>query len=562
MPVQRRAGDLAAAAAGPRGRSVGAHLAQRHGDPVDRAAADRVVAVERPARPLLPGQPARQQPQQGAGVADVDRAPGRRPRRPTPATRIIGSIAAVAPTPLDPRAERPRPRPGSSACRRRRGSPRSSSPPPPSPRSAPPGGRSTCRRAGAGSRAAGRAESKRVIGATGYSPGAEHGDRVAEAADQRRRALGLLVAGDPERDRAGAHVGGRVERHVLDVDPGLAQRQGQLGDRAGPVGDDDPQLVQRAGLALGLEQRGRGPRRRRRARRRPPRGRRARISAAASSRRRATDSTESATASRLLAKMSAQIAGLEPATRVVSRKLGPTSGIRSESPLSAAAASAARALATTCGRWLTVAIRRSWRAGVDRLRAGAEAGDGALQAVVEDAAGALCRGQVPAGALEEVRAGVLDPGGLGAGQRVAADEALVAAERGDQLALGRADVGDHGLRAAGRQRRARLLGQRRHRAGAEDELGALAGLRDRAGGAVERAQLDAPARSVAGLRPKPTTSASSRRRAASPIEPPIRPTPRTATSGPATAQAAASLDRRGEPIERRRRCPPSRCRGR
>ena len=63
--------------------------------------------------------------------------------------------------------------------------------------------------------------------------------------------------------------------------------------------------------------------------------------------------------------------------------------------------------------------------GVDRLRAGAEVGDGALQAVVEDAARALGRGQVPAGALEEVGAGVLDSGGLGPGQRVAADEALV-----------------------------------------------------------------------------------------------------------------------------------------
>ena len=177
-----------------------------------------------------------------------------------------------------------------------------------------------------------------------------------------------------------------------------------------------------------------------------------RISSAASPSRRATASTESATASRLLAKMSAQIAGLEPATRVVSRKLGPTSGIRSESRLSSAAASAASALATTCGRWLIVASRRSWARGVDRLRAGAEAGDGALQAVVEQAAGALCRGQVPAGALEEVGAGVLDAGRLGPGQRVAADEALVVAERGDQLALGRADVGDHGLGAAGRQR--------------------------------------------------------------------------------------------------------------
>ena len=88
-----------------------------------------------------------------------------------------------------------------------------------------------------------------------------------------------------------------------------------------------------------------------------------RISSAAAPRRRATASTESATAARLLAKMSAQIVGLEPATRVVSRKLGPTSGSRSESRASSAAASLASALATTWGRWLIVASRRSWAAG-------------------------------------------------------------------------------------------------------------------------------------------------------------------------------------------------------
>ena len=167
--------------------------------------------------------------------------------------------------------------------------------------------------------------------------------------------------------------------------------------------------------------------------------------------------------------------------------------------------------------------------GVDRLRAGAEAGDGPLQAVVEDAAGALCRGQVPAGALEEVGAGVLDPGGLGPGQRVAADEALVVAERGDQLALGRADVGDDGRR--GRwppaPRRAcagsAATGPAQKTTSAPSQASAIEpAARSSAPSSTARA-------SVAGLRPKPTTSAPSRRRAASPIEPPIRPTPRTAT---------------------------------
>ena len=280
------------------------------------------------------------------------------------------------------------------------------SPPPPSPRSAPRGGRSTCRPAGAGVPRSGPAGSKRV--AIGYSPSPTALTRVAELAHQRRGALGLLVAGDPERDRARGHVGRRVERHVLDVDAGLAEREGELGDRAGPVGDDDAQLAQRAAGELGLEQAaavggGAGvPGGDRVARR--PRGSARRPRAGA--RRRA--STASATASRLLAKMSPQIAGLAPATRVVSRKLGPTSGIRSESRVSSAAAWPTRTLATHVRQ---VADRRHQAVvglGVDRLRPGAEAGDRALQAVVEDAAGALGRRQVPAGALEEVGAGVLD----------------------------------------------------------------------------------------------------------------------------------------------------------
>ena len=91
------------------------------------------------------------------------------------------------------------------------------------------------------------------------------------------------------------------------------------------------------------------------------------------------------------------------------------------------------------------------------------------------------RRQVPACALEEIRAGVLDPGGLGPGERVAADEALVGAERGDDVALGRADVGDdrvgpHGLERLGRElRQARRPGPRRR-----PTLGALAGRGERA----------------------------------------------------------------------------------
>ena len=70
------------------------------------------------APPRLPGEPARQQPHQRAGVADVDRPRRRRaPRRPGAADGQRRPAAR-----LDQRARAPARRPASSACRRRRGS--------------------------------------------------------------------------------------------------------------------------------------------------------------------------------------------------------------------------------------------------------------------------------------------------------------------------------------------------------------------------------------------------------------------------------------------------------
>ena len=70
--------------------------AQRRRHAVDRPAPDRGVAVERPAPALLPGQPARQQPQQRAGVADVDRL-ARRRRRPQARRRAPPATPRAAP---------------------------------------------------------------------------------------------------------------------------------------------------------------------------------------------------------------------------------------------------------------------------------------------------------------------------------------------------------------------------------------------------------------------------------------------------------------------------------
>ena len=52
----------------------------------------------------------------------------------------------------------------------------------------------------------------------------------------------------------------------------------------------------------------------------------------------------------------------------------------------------------------------------------------AVQALVQHARGAAAGGrEIPGGAVEQVRAGVLDAGGLGARERMPADEALVGA---------------------------------------------------------------------------------------------------------------------------------------
>jgi hypothetical protein len=74
-----------------------------------------------------------------------------------------------------------------------------------------------------------------------------------------------------------------------------------------------------------------------------------------------------------------------------------------------------------------------------------------VQALVEQALGLRQRGQVPDRAVEEIGPGVLDPRGLGARYRVAADEARVV-DRREQLLLGRPYVGDERPRAGDGQR--------------------------------------------------------------------------------------------------------------
>src|SRR5919107_1788320 len=81
-------------------------------------------------------------------------------------------------------------------------------------------------------------------------------------------------------------------------------------------------------------------------------------------------------------------------------------------------------------------------------------------------------------------ASVLDAGGLGSGDRVAADEALVV-DGGEQALLGRADVGHHAVGSGGPEGRAHELGQCAHRGAGEADIGAVQGFAERAGGVVD-----------------------------------------------------------------------------
>ncbi len=327
--------------------------------------------------PYLPRQPSRQQPQQGARVADVDRrasrlrADRRRGLHPQPRSLSARDVLPANPT----EGKRPARTHGQTAPEPRARVERVSAAssrrlivrlPLPHRRDQrrPVGDRLVRGRAQRSAQRSGGLEAGAAHAADlSRRRGVEDGDGVAEPAHQLRRLRRLLGAGDPEGDRAGGHVRRRVQRHVLDVDPGLAQRQGQLGDRPRPVGDDDPQLPQRPALGFGFEQaaavragggvpggerlavaaRGSAPPPRAaaprpsRPSRRPPRGcrRRCRPRSPGWSRRRGSRRGSSAR------------------RRAAARS--PRSATRAASP--------ARALATTCGRWLTVAIRRSWPPG-------------------------------------------------------------------------------------------------------------------------------------------------------------------------------------------------------
>ena len=194
------------AAARPRGRPGGARI--------DSSPS----SVHTPAG--LPGEPAGQQPQQRAGVADVEPAAGGLER--ARAGRRRGSPRAVAVL-VDAGPERQQRRRASSACPRSRGSCGSSPARRSSRRTARRGARSTCPAGGVSSPRSGPEGSKRALRQRPRSDGeAELADQLARRASAASSpAIHSVIA--PER-LSGA---GR-QRHVHDVHPRPAQRQRHL----------------------------------------------------------------------------------------------------------------------------------------------------------------------------------------------------------------------------------------------------------------------------------------------------------------------------------------------
>ena len=192
--------------------------------------------------------------------------------------------------------------------------------------------------------------------------------------------------------------------------------------------------------------------------------------------------------------------------------------------------------------------------GVDRLRPGAEAGDESLQAVVEDSARAsLGRASGTSGRPSKRSARAFSTPAVSApASGWPPMKRSSSPKRGDQLALGRADVADHGLGADGRERRGDLIRKRPDRRRAEDRVGPLAGVGERIGGAVDRAQLDrsveggprpAPADHLGAVEPRPWRRARSSRRSG-------RRRGRRSSSGQ-VGFAAPGPDRGGEAVEHR-----------
>src|SRR5215207_679517 len=238
--------------------------------------------------------------------------------------------------------------------------------------------------------------------------------------------------------------------------------------------------------------------------------------------------------------MSLHIAVFAPATRVMSRKLGPT--WRSASPCSSSRSAACEAstLASTCGRWLKTATSRSW------------------------VSASTATGRAPTSTTKRCRRSYSSPPDCSCGVRYQTAPWKRSARACSTPAVSAPAIGCPPTKRGSGVRSTRsclveptsvtsVSGAEASSAARTSSGSAPTGAQAKQSSAPSTASpTDAAARSMAprstavrsrsGSRPKPTTSASSTcSRAARPIEPPISPTPSTAMRmGSAVRQARGS----------------------
>ena len=286
--------------------------------------------------------------------------------------------------------------------------------------------------------------------------------------------------------------------------PCAAERRGRARrSTPGRLGTDDAQLAQRCRrCSAGLQQR-RGARRaaspaRRSSAAPSPAAQRARASA---SRAIVVVERRRASASRLARRSPRHSGGLAPATRVASRKLGPSAAIAS--PPSARAAWATSDVGDDVRQVRDRGHEAVVVGGVDRGRAARRgrrrSGAGARAGCPRSSAR---RREVPGGAVEEVGAGVLDARGLGARQRVAADEALVAVARRPARAWSSRRRSPRSPAARRRAPRRPSRAQRADGHGDERDVGAVERLGEVVDGHVDRAALQRRPLGASGSQPR------------------------------------------------------------
>ena len=264
--------------------------------------------------------------------------------------------------------------------------------------------------------------------------------------------------------------------------PSSAGERGDLGQHAGPVGNRDAHLDQVLGPGGRRRQVHRGPRgpapAGAAARRGRPRDHGSRMSASALHER----------VERRDDRVAVLGADVGPDAGVARRRCGSCPGSRRRPAAAAAACSSARSdaspisvAAVRWGTWETTATSASWWSGRQRDHVGAERRHDRADTRVGLRVGVDRGRQHPGRAVEQLGVGAVHALLLGAGHRVAADEARMV-DGGHDRGLHPADVGDD---AAARGGAPGLGGDRRHGHGDERELG-IGVVADR----VERAELE------------------------------------------------------------------------